>query len=128
MNFSKFLHKSMIHKAEEINSSMQGNISRDQCSKMNFHLNNYDYINTCINQLDEAISLISNEFTDSIKIIETAPCITYNSVTGIISEIGVDMSVFPDAKHLCSWAGLTPQNNESAGKKRASASAVLAYI
>lgn len=28
------------------------------------------------------------------------------------------MSVFPSAKHLCSWAGLTPQNNESAGKKK----------
>ncbi|MCD8127829.1 MAG: IS110 family transposase [Clostridiales bacterium] len=28
------------------------------------------------------------------------------------------MSVFPTSKHLCSWAGLTPQNNESAGKKK----------
>lgn len=36
----------------------------------------------------------------------------------MISEIGTDMSVFPTSKHLCSWAGLTPQNNESAGKKK----------
>lgn len=36
----------------------------------------------------------------------------------IIGEIGIDMSVFPSSKHLCSWAGLTPQNNESAGKKK----------
>ena len=36
----------------------------------------------------------------------------------IISELGVDISVFPSSKHLCSWAGLTPQNNESAGKKK----------
>ena len=40
------------------------------------------------------------------------------SAIGVISEIGVDMSVFPASKHLCSWAGLTPQNNESAGKKK----------
>ena len=40
------------------------------------------------------------------------------SAIGVISEIGVDMSVFPTSKHLCSWAGLTPQNNESAGKKK----------
>jgi transposase len=39
------------------------------------------------------------------------------SVIAIISEIGTDMSVFTTAKHLCSWAGLTPQNDESAGKK-----------
>jgi len=38
----------------------------------------------------------------------------------IIGEIGVDMSVFPSDKQLCSWAGLTPQNNESAGKKKTS--------
>ena len=37
---------------------------------------------------------------------------------GILSEIGADMNVFPSAKHLCSWAGLTPANNESAGKKK----------
>jgi len=36
----------------------------------------------------------------------------------IIGEIGVDMSVFLSSNHLCSWAGLTPQNNESAGKKK----------
>jgi len=36
----------------------------------------------------------------------------------IIAEIGVDMSVFGTSKKLCSWAGLTPQNNESAGKKK----------
>lgn len=40
------------------------------------------------------------------------------SAISIISEIGVNMSVFPTSKHLCSWAGLTPQNNESAGKKK----------
>jgi len=36
----------------------------------------------------------------------------------ILVEIGVDMNVFESSKHLCSWAGLTPQNNESAGKKK----------
>lgn len=36
----------------------------------------------------------------------------------ILGEIGVDMSVFHSQKHICSWAGLTPQNNESAGKKK----------
>ena len=46
------------------------------------------------------------------------PGIQTFAAIGIISEIGADMSVFPTSKHLCSWAGLTPQNNESAGKKK----------
>ena len=48
----------------------------------------------------------------------TVPGIQSFAAIGIISEIGVDMSVFPTSKHLCSWTGLTPQNNESAGKKK----------
>lgn len=48
----------------------------------------------------------------------TVPGIQRSSAISIISEIGVDMSVFPTAKHLCSWAGLTPQNDQSAGKKK----------
>jgi transposase len=48
----------------------------------------------------------------------TVPGIQLFSAITIIAEIGVDMSVFPTAKHLCSWAGLVPQNNESAGKKK----------
>lgn len=36
----------------------------------------------------------------------------------MVSEIGVNMDVFLTSKHLCSWAGLTPTNNESASKKK----------
>lgn len=118
IDYSKFLHKSMISKADEIRVAMQGNISQQQNSKMSVCLNHYDYINNCISQLDGAISLISNEFTPQIQIVASTPGITTQSATTIISEIGVDMSVFKDSKHLCSWAGVVPQNNESAGKKK----------
>ena len=46
------------------------------------------------------------------------PGITPISATLILSEIGVDMSVFDGAEHLTSWCGLAPANNESAGKKK----------
>ncbi|WP_368487954.1 IS110 family transposase [Clostridium sp. BJN0013] len=118
IDYTQFLHKSMLSKADEIKIAMQGSISKNQTAKMSICLNHYDYINNCISQLDTAISLISSEFKSQIELIASAPGITTQSATTIISEIGVDMSVFPDAKHLCSWADLTPQNNESAGKKK----------
>lgn len=40
------------------------------------------------------------------------------SSTIVLAETGVDMIIFDDAKHLCSWCGLSPANNESAGKKK----------
>lgn len=118
IDYSQFLHKSMISKADEIKIAMQGKISKEQNSKMSVCLNHYDYINNCISQLDMAISLISSEFKPQIEITSSAPGITEQSASTIISEIGVNMLVFKDAKHLCSWAGVVPQNNESAGKKK----------
>lgn len=58
------------------------------------------------------------KYIPQIDLVSTVPGIQTFAAIGIISEIGVDMSVFPTSKHLCSWAGLTPQNNESAGKKK----------
>ncbi len=47
----------------------------------------------------------------------TIPGVNKHCAASIIAEIGVDMSVFPSAKHLASWAGVCPGNNESAGKR-----------
>lgn len=118
VDYTQFLHRSMLPKVDEINISMQGSISKEQSAKMSVCLNHYDYVNACIDQLDTAISLLSSEFKPQLELLATIPGITLKSATNIISEIGVDMSVFQDAKHLSSWAGLTPQNNESAGKKK----------
>lgn len=60
----------------------------------------------------------SEKYIPQLNLVLTVPGIKTLSAITIISEIGVDMSVFPTSKHLCSWAGLTPQNNESAGKKK----------
>lgn len=57
--------------------------------------------------------------TLEINLILTVPSFkNIFSAIVVVSEIGVNMDVFPTAKHLCSWAGLTPTNNESAGKKK----------
>ena len=60
----------------------------------------------------------TEKYLPQLNLVMTVPGIQAFAATGIIAEIGVDMSVFPTSKHLCSWAGLTPQNNESAGKKK----------
>lgn len=58
------------------------------------------------------------KYISEIELVCTVPGISTFSAISVIGEIGVDMSVFPTSKQLCSWAGLTPQNDQSAGKKK----------
>ncbi len=53
-----------------------------------------------------------------IALLCTIPGVDRSSAITIISEIGTDMAQFGSSKRLCCWAGLTPGNNESAGKKK----------
>jgi transposase len=49
--------------------------------------------------------------------LDTIPGVNKAGAATFIAEMGIDMSVFKSAKHLASWAGVSPGNNESAGKK-----------
>jgi len=78
-----------------------------------------------VDDLDEAIQTVGGHidevmvpFTDELARLDTIRGINKRTAEVIIAEIGVDMTVFPTATHLASWAGLCPGNNESAGKHR----------
>ena len=60
----------------------------------------------------------TEQYIVAVKAIEAIPGIGWISAEQIIAEIGVDMTRFPTAHHLCSWAGLSPGDNESAGKRK----------
>ena len=69
--------------------------------------------------LEELILALAAPYQQELAILQTAPGISsIFTAIGIISKIGTNMEAFPSAKHLCSWAGLTPTNNESARKKK----------
>ena len=73
----------------------------------------------CKLNLESVILNLSKPYQKEIELLLSVPSINnIFTAIGILSEIGADMNVFPSAKHLCSWAGLTPTNNESAGKKK----------
>ena len=112
------LHRSMLKKQDDIRLSIDGVVSDEQAEKISICLQHHDHIESCIARIDAYVENISSIFSKEIGLISSVPGIRTFSATVIISEIGVDMSVFHSAKHLCSWAGLTPQNNESAGKKK----------
>jgi transposase len=78
-----------------------------------------------LDYLDETIAALSAEigghllpFAPAVTRLQTIPGVKQRTVENLLAEIGVDMTPFPTAGHLTSWAGLCPGNNESAGKRR----------
>ena len=115
---SGFRTKGMKASNDEILAAIEGSISPEQAEKLNIIRSHMDSLELCKLNLESLILSSINEFLPQLNLVLTVPGIKTFSAIGIISEIGVDMSVFQTSKHLCSWAGLTPQNNESAGKKK----------
>ena len=114
---------------EEIQLSIDGNISREQAEKLKIIRSHMDNLEICKLNLESAILNIAEPFKPQLDLVSSVPGIKSFSAITVIAEIGVDMSVFPTAKHLCSWAGLAPQCNESGGKKKTSrVSKAGAYI
>lgn len=79
------------------------------------HLSAIDH---SIAKIDNAISKMVSEYESLISLLCTIPGVDRNSAITIISEIGTNVDLFGSSKRLCRWAGLTPGNNESAGKKK----------
>lgn len=115
---SGFRTKGMKATDEEVLSAIDGCICPEQAEKMRIIRSHMDCLDLCKLNLESLILSVSEKYLPQLNLVLTVPGIKSLSAITIISEIGVDMSVFPTSKHLCSWAGLTPQNNESAGKKK----------
>jgi transposase len=81
------------------------------------HLAHIDHIDAAIARLDEQVDRLMAPFGDDRDRLATIPGVGKRAAEVIIAEIGVDMTRFPTAGHLASWAGMCPGNNESAGKR-----------
>lgn len=117
---SPFVDKRCKTPIEEIQLSIDGAISHEQAEKIKIIRSHMETLDTCKLNLDTAILTVAEPFLPQINLVSTVPGIRELSAIAIIAEIGTDMSVFPTAKHLCSWAGVAPQCNESGGKKKSS--------
>ena len=117
-DITPLLRKNLKSSPEDILKSINGIFDESQSSKMNIVLKHYDYINDCIDELEQQILKLACKYSSEINQLLTVPGINEISAIFIIAEIGTNMNTFIDDKHLCSWAGITPRCNESAKKKK----------
>ena len=113
------IHGSMKDKLPELELAIDGFITPEQADKLKVIKHHYEDLKSRKAELEEIILSLSIPYLEEINLILTVPSFkSIFSAIAVVSEIGSNMDVFPTAKHLCSWAGLTPTNNESAGKKK----------
>ena len=113
------LHKSMISKIDDIALAIDGVITQEQADKLQIIEQHFDSLNLCKVNLEKIIYKLAEPYEHEIALLQTIPGINSKlTAIRIIAEVSNDVSSFPTSKHLCSWAGLTPTNNESAGKKK----------
>lgn len=108
----------MRSKIPNLRSACAGRFGAQHALMCTLHLEHIDHLADMIARLDTRIDEASLPFVGQTDLLATIPGIGERSAQVIISEIGVEMSRFPTAAHLASWAGLCPGNNESAGKHR----------
>ena len=110
---------SLRKKADNVLQSIEGyEITPEQKTRIGIVRDHLQYIEKLIDRVDACINTMVARYESYISLLCTIPGIDRSSAVTIISEIGVDMAQFGSSKRLCCWAGLTPGNNESAGKKK----------
>ena len=107
---SPFIDWRYKHPVEEIQAAVDGAIAREQAAKLKECLLHIDQLKEHQTHIEAEILRLAEPYPYQLELIRMVPGFSAAPLTALalISEIGVDMSVFPSAKHLVSWAGCCP--------------------
>lgn len=106
-------------KSNEILTNLNGTLSTPQRKLLKRQLAHLQDLQDNLAEVEQDIRTNFAQFERSIELLDTIPGVDLTAAHAILAEIGVDMSAFPTAQHICAWAGLAPGNHQSAGKKKA---------
>ncbi len=109
----------LCKKKDELKEALVGNFQEHHRFMLKASLEHIHSIEKIIERLDFEINKKMDKYREEYELLQTIPGVKEHGASSIIAEIGTDMSRFPSEEHLSSWAGMSPGNNESAGKKKA---------
>lgn len=117
----KYRHGKMQSSIEDLASSLNGNLTDHHRFMLQIVKESIKSKEQIIVKLDEQIDkqLVENELILDAELLTTIPGVGKDGAAYILAEVGNNMDQFPNEQHLASWAGMSPGNNESAGKKKA---------
>lgn len=106
------------NKIPDLVKALHGRFDEHHAVLLRMHLDHIDHLDEAITSLDERIDELIDPFGETRELLCTIPGVAERVANVIIAETGGDMTRFPTAGHLASWAGLCPGNDESAGKRK----------
>ena len=105
-------------KMQELVYALEGRVTEHHRFLLGQHMRQIEFFEQMIGEYEQRIDEQVRPFFDYIPLLDTIPGINKTAAVAVIAEIGTNMAQFPDERHLGSWAGMCPGNNESAGKHR----------
>ena len=97
--------------------ALEGRVSPHHRLLLRQILKHSDGVDQELREIEQQIAVYLQPYEEASRLLQTIPGIGAPAAAALMSEIGVDMRRFPSAKHLASWAGVCPGNNQSGGKQ-----------
>ncbi len=105
-------------KIPQLRLALRGRVTEHHRFLLRMHLDHIGHLEGLIGRLSERIEAAMAPFAEAAARLTTIPGVSRRVAETVLAEIGPRMEQFPTAGHLASWAGMSPGNNESAGKRR----------
>jgi transposase len=112
------IHRKMASKKQKIKDSLFGTLNEHQIFLIRQSWKHIIELEKLISDIEERVDCVLKKYEVEMNLLQTIPGVKKDTAAVIIAEIGVDMKQFPTSQHLASWAGVSPGNNESAGKRK----------
>lgn len=106
----------------DLYEAIKGNVKKHHITMLRYHYDHIAFLEKQLEEVEEQIAEYIKPYQEEVEILDSIPGINERAATIIIAEMGACTEQFSTEKHLTSWAGLCPGNNESAGKKKRSKS------
>lgn len=105
-------------KTPQLREALWGHVTEHHRFMLQHLMDHLDFLSGQIDQIDRRIEEQTLPFQSAVQRLMTIPGVGQRTAQNILVEIGMDMSRFPSAAHLSSWAGVCPGNRQSAGKRQ----------
>ena len=115
---AELARKRLREKIPELRRALHGRVTEHHRFLLRLHLDHLQYLEALIARLGERIGAAMVPFADAARRLATIPGVSERTAEVLVAEVGADMNQFPTSRHLASWAGMCPGNDESAGKRR----------